>query len=92
MTKRELPKHVYRQRNGLYFQRRGWLSQKFQHAFGTPEFWSEYAAIIASKAKPRPFVSRNFIALIKSCRGSPHYDRLKPRTALDYDKHLGFFA
>ena len=39
MTKRELPKHVYRQRNGLYFQRRGWPSRKFSNAFQTPEFW-----------------------------------------------------
>lgn len=47
MTKRELPKHVYQQRNGLYFQRRGWPSRKFQNAFGTPEFWQEYADILA---------------------------------------------
>ncbi|MFO8125999.1 hypothetical protein [Yoonia sp.] len=47
MTKRELPKHVYRQRNGLYFQRRGWKSQKFVADFGTPEFWAEYSAILS---------------------------------------------
>ena len=47
MAKRELPKHVYRQRNGIYFQRRGWPSQKFESDFGTPEFWREYAGILS---------------------------------------------
>lgn len=92
MTKRELPKHVYRQRNGIYFQRRGWPSQKFQNEFGTTEFWAEYAGILSLKDKPRVVVSRNFKALIQSYRKSPCYRNLKPRTALDYDKHLDFFA
>ncbi len=91
MTKRELPKHVYKQRNGLYFQRRGWSSQKFEHEFGTPEFWKEYADILASKDKPRVVTSRTFHALIKSYHKSPRYRNLKPRTGLDYDKHLNFF-
>jgi len=92
MTKRELPKHVYRQRNGIYFQRRGWPSQKFQSEFGTPEFWTEYASILSQKDRPRPIVSRNFVALIASYRKSPRYKNLKPRTGLDYDKYLDFFA
>ena len=91
MAKRELPKHVYRQRNGIYFQRRGWPSQKFQNEFGTPEFWAEYASILKQKDKPRVVVSRNFGALIDSYRKSPRYRNLKPRTGLDYDKHLDFF-
>lgn len=91
MAKRELPKHVYRQRNGIYFQRRGWPSQKFQNEFGTPEFWAEYASILKQKDKPRVVVSRNFGALIDSYRKSPRYTNLKPRTGLDYDKHLDFF-
>ena len=66
MAKRELPKHVYRQRNGIYFQRRGWPSQKFQHDFGTPEFWKEYADILSQKDKPRVVTSRTFHAVIKS--------------------------
>lgn len=92
MTKRELPKHVYRQRNGLYFQRRGWSSQKFENEFGTPEFWREYAGILSQKDKPRVVTSRTFHALIKTYHKSPRYANLKTRTALDYDKHLEFFA
>ncbi len=34
----------------------------------------------------------SFRALIKSYRKSPRYRNLKPRTGLDYDKHLDFFA
>jgi integrase len=36
-------------------------------------------------------VSRNFGALIDDYRKSPRYRNLKPRTGLDYDKHLDFF-
>jgi integrase len=91
MAKRELPKHVYRQRNGLYFQRRGWPSRKFQHDFGSPEFWKEYADILAGRAEPKRVNVRSFSALISDYRKSPRYTRLKPRTALDYDKYLEFF-
>ena len=91
MTKRELPKHIYRQRNGLYFQRRGWPSQKIQHEFGTPEFWQEYADILRGDNRVPRVISKNFTALIKSYHASPRYKRLKPRTALDYDKYLDFF-
>lgn len=91
MVKRELPKHVYKQRNGLYFQRRGWPSQKLQSEFGTPEFWREYAGILSQRDVPRRVVARNFGALIDSYRRSPRYRNLKPRTGLDYDKHLEFF-
>ena len=35
--------------------------------------------------------ARNFAALVKDYRSSPRYKRLKPRTALDYDKYLDFF-
>lgn len=92
MTKRELPKHVYRQRNGLYFQRRGWPSRKFRNEFGTPGFWQEYAGILAGETPVRRVVTRNFSALVGDYRRSPRYRRLKPRTALDYDKYLDFFC
>jgi integrase len=92
MTKRDLPKHVYRQRNGLYFQRRGWASQKFQSEFGTNEFWREYADILSEKDRPRVVQARNFNALIAAYRKSPRYTNLKPRTGKDYDKFLDFFA
>ncbi|MCK8463021.1 tyrosine-type recombinase/integrase [Aliiroseovarius sp. S1339] len=92
MAKRELPRHVYKQRNGLYFQRRGWPSQKFQSEFATPEFWREYSDILSCKEAPKRVVSRNFRALVEHYRKSPRYKRLKPRTALDYDKYLDFFV
>lgn len=92
MTKRELPKHVYRQRNGLYFQRRGWPSRKFESEFGTPAFWKEYADILSSKDKHPVIANRSFRALVKSYRQSPRYRNLKPRTGPDYDKHLDFFV
>lgn len=91
MTKRELPKHVYRQRNGLYFQRRGWKSQKFVAEFGTPEFWAEYAGILSGDLPTAKITSRSFKALIKSYHRSSRYTLLKPRTVLDYDKYLRFF-
>jgi len=91
MAKRELPKHVYRQRNGIYFQRRGWPTQKFESEFGSPEFWQEYSNILSQKDGPRRVIARNFGALIDSYRKSPRYRNLKPRTGLDYDKYLDFF-
>ena len=91
MTKRELPKHVYKQRNGLYFQRRGWPSLKLKNEFGSSEFWQEYADILSGDVKPKRIISRNFEALIENYRKSHRYKNLKPRTALDYDKYLEFF-
>jgi hypothetical protein len=91
MAKRELPKHVYKQRNGIYFQRRGWPSLKFQNEFGTPEFWKEYSDILNEKEQPKRVIVRNFTALIDSYHKSPRYKKLKPRTGLDYDKYLTFF-
>ncbi|MAM61428.1 tyrosine-type recombinase/integrase [Maritimibacter sp. UBA3975] len=91
MAKRELPKHVYRQRNGLYFQRRGWKTRKIKADFGTPDFWKEYADLIAGMYGAPKVSTRTFGALIKDYHKSPRYRRLKPRTALDYDKYLDFF-
>lgn len=92
MVKRELPKHIYRQKNGLYFQRRGWPSQKIQSKFGTPDFWKEYADILSGRKKPKVIISRNFKALIKDYIASHRYKKLKPRTARDYEKYLDFFS
>lgn len=91
MTKRELPKHIYRQKNGLYFQRRGWPTKKIQNEFGTPAFWQEYAGILTGDAAEARISTRSFDVLIKSYHKSPRYARLRPRTALDYDKYLEFF-
>ncbi|MEC8629359.1 MAG: tyrosine-type recombinase/integrase [Pseudomonadota bacterium] len=92
MAKRELPKHVYRQRNGIYFQRRGWPSVKFKAEFGSPDFWQEYADILAGKVAPKRVENRSFRGLVTDYRKSPRYRNLKPRTALDYDKYLDFFV
>lgn len=89
MTKRELPRHIYRQRNGLYFQRRGWPSRKIDSEFNTQEFWAEYAAILSGEQKSK-VLRRNFSALIRSYHKSSRYKNLKPRTALDYDKYTAF--
>lgn len=89
MAKRELPKYIYSQRNGLYFQRRGWPSCKIKSDFGTPEFWAEYASILKGEDQPK-VLRRNFTALIRSYHKSPRYKNLKPRTALDYDKYTAF--
>lgn len=91
MAKRELPKYVYKQRNGLYFQRRGWPSVKLKSEFGTPSFWKEYSDILNGKMLRNPVSSRSFAALIESYHRSSRYRNLKPRTALDYDKYLSFF-
>ncbi|MCB1470860.1 MAG: tyrosine-type recombinase/integrase [Rhizobiaceae bacterium] len=91
MTKRELPKHIYRQKNGLYFQRRGWPTKKIQSDFGSAKFWQEYADILNGGIEQPRVSTRSFDALVKSYHRSPRYKRLKPRTALDYDKYLGFF-
>ena len=91
MAKRELPKYIYRQRNGLYFQRRRWPTRKIENEFGTAEFWREYADILADKDQAPRITTRSFAALIKSYRASPRYRNLKPRTGKDYDKFLDFF-
>lgn len=91
MTKRELPKHIYRQKNGLYFQRRGWPTKKIQNDFGSAAFWQEYAEILTGDIQQPRVSTRSFDALVKSYHESPRYKRLKPRTALDYDKYLAFF-
>lgn len=91
MTKRELPKYIYRQRNGLYFQRRRWPTRKIENEFGTAEFWREYADILSQKDQVPKVSTRSFEALIKSYRTSPRYRNLKPRTGKDYDKFLDFF-
>lgn len=91
MAKRELPKYIYRQRNGLYFQRRGWPTRKIENEFGTAEFWREYADILADKDQAPRVTTRSFAALVRSYRASPRYRNLKPRTGKDYDKFLDFF-
>ena len=64
---------------------------KLQNAFGTPEFWKEYADILGGKKPHKPISNRNFVHLIADYHKSQRYTRLKPRTALDYDKYLNFF-
>lgn len=84
--KRELPPYIYRQSNGLYFQRRGWPSQKIQSDFGTPEFWAEYALILRGKAKPPP--KQTLAGLTDSYRRSQRFTKLARRSRIDYEKVL----
>lgn len=86
--KRELPAHVYRKPNGIYFQRRGWASVRMQSEPGTKEFALEYATILnGALTLPVP-TSRTFTALVQSYVQSPRYRNLAPRTGRDYDKVL----
>ena len=64
---------------------------KLQNAFGTPEFWKEYADILNGNVQPKTVSHRTFTHLIADYHKSPRYKRLKPRTAMDYDKYLNFF-
>lgn len=90
MTKRELPKHVYSKSNGLYFQRRGTPSHRFSAAFGTPEFFAEYAFVLRGKPALPP--SATFAGLVTAYKGSADYTRLAARTRRDYAKVLDYIV
>ncbi|WP_299663913.1 tyrosine-type recombinase/integrase [uncultured Ruegeria sp.] len=87
MTKRDLPKYVYRQRNGLYFQRRGWPTHKFKNQELNPEFYREYSDILSAKATKPP--KHTFKALIMDYEKSHKFKKLSVRTKSDYTKYLG---
>ncbi|MFY0309661.1 tyrosine-type recombinase/integrase [Leisingera sp. D0M16] len=84
--KRDLPPYVYRQRNGLYFQRRGWPSKKMINQDIGPDFWAEYAVIL--KGVPQVPSKRTWTKLIRSYQNSPRWSKLKDRTKKDYRKVL----
>jgi integrase len=90
MIRRELP--PYCQRRGksgfVYFERRGFPSQRIKAEPGTPEFHAEYARILAGRAPVAP--GKTFKALIAHYRRSHQFEALAPRTKADYDKVLRF--
>lgn len=57
MTRRDLPPHCYAKRGGIWFQRRGWQTVKFQSAPGTPEFAAEYALILRGQDTTPPIAA-----------------------------------
>lgn len=87
--KRALPPYCYQKPRGVYFQRRGWDSHKFQGAPHTPEFAAEYALILRG-APPVAPGGRSFTALVRSYQRSDKWKRLAPRTKADYDKVLAW--
>jgi integrase len=78
---------VVRLKGVLYFKRRGWPTQKFDHQEVNDGFWVEYARILNGTApKPRAFVVKGLIAQYYR---SQKFLTLKPRTQKDYQKFLG---
>lgn len=90
MTKRQLPKFCYRKgaKGYIYFERRGFGTQRIHAEPGTPEFATEYARILQGRA-PVP-AGRTFRSLIAHYKRSDRFSRLAPRTRADYDKVLAF--
>lgn len=90
--KRHLPPFCYRKgaKGYVYFERRGFGTQRIHAAPGTPEFAAEYARILQGRA-PVP-AGRTFAALIAHYKRSDRFARLAPRTRADYDKVLMFIG
>lgn len=84
------PRYITEKRGDLYFRKRGYPQRRFTAAYGTPEFFAEYARFLDELKNPRPILHRDFNALIDSYTQSPRYRSLKPRTQSDYDKHLAW--
>lgn len=86
--KRELPKFVYQKPKGIYFQRRGYDTYRFQSEPGTPEFAAEYAMILRGRA-PVP-VGKTLAALAISYQLSDRFTGLSPRSKSDYGAVLEY--
>jgi len=88
MTRKSLPKYVYRDRGYVRFIRRArGISVMMHEEVGSPEFWDHYNRLLRGKPAPKP-VKRNFEALIKSYFQSDAYKKLKPRTKSDYRRYM----
>jgi integrase len=88
MTRKGLPKYVYRDRGYLRFIRRSrGISVMIHEEEGSPEFWDHYNRLLKGKPAPKP-VKRNFEALILSYFESDAYKKLKPRTQSDYRRYI----
>ena len=89
MTKRELPKYVYRKKGGgVYLQRRVFKTVRFVSEPSTPEFWAEYALILRGRA-PVP-EGRTLKALAIGYQLSDRFTGLAPRTRQDYLRVLDY--
>jgi len=90
MTKKELPKHVYRKPSGaVYFYKRGQASIRLHAEPGTTAFMLE----VARAMEGAPMVARggrSFVALIRSYQKSTRWEKLAPRTQADYQKVLAW--
>lgn len=88
MTKKNLPKYVYRDRAYVRFIRRSRdQSVMMKEEPGTPEFWDHYNRLLRGR-EPVPS-KRTFEALILSYFESDAFTKLKPRTKADYRKYIG---
>jgi integrase len=88
MTRKGLPKYVYRDRGYLRFIRRSrGISVMMHEEEGSPEFWDHYNLLLKGKPAPKP-IKRNFEALILSYFESDAYKKLKPRTQSDYRRYI----
>src|SRR6056297_3262830 len=88
MTRKSLPKYVYRDRGYVRFIRRArGISVMMHEEVGSPEFWDHYNRLLKGKPAPAP-VKRNFEALILSYFESDAYKKLKPRTQSDYRRYI----
>lgn len=87
--KRELPKFCYAKPKGVYFQRRGWQTVRFNAAPGTADFAREYALILQG-TPPLNAGTRTFLNLIRAYQHSAKWKKLAPRTQSDYQTVLTY--
>jgi integrase len=88
MTRKSLPKYVYRDRGYLRFIRRSrGIAVMMHEEVDSAEFWEHYNRLLNGKPAPAP-VKRNFEALILSYFESDAYKKLKPRTKSDYRRYI----
>lgn len=90
--KRDLPPFVYRttaRGRAYYHFRRNGLTVRVDPS--APDFWAEYAKLRDEKPIAR-IGKRTWTALISRFREHSRYQKLKPRTKLDYARILGFIA
>lgn len=87
MTKKNLPKYVYADRNYVRFIRRSrGQSVMMKEEPGTPEFWDHYNQLL--RGREQAPTKRNFETLILSYFESDAFKKLKPRTKSDYRKYI----
>jgi len=87
MTKKQLPKYVYADRDYVRFIRRArGQSVMMKEEPLSQEFWEHYNRLLKA-SEPSP-TKRNFETLILSYFESDAFKKLKPRTKSDYRKYM----